>query len=208
GGDLIKTLQIPETVEGAAQRIIDKQIRKCDVGVVTCRSGGEMNARYFINIADAGFGATVVDNVRQSTKALGPFFAYLTGLLRALTIHKNHPIRITVDDSFEAEGSMTAVVVANGQFFGGGMWIAPRARLDDGQFEVVIIGDITRTEFIANVHKIYNGTLDSHPKVRYMQGRKILLHSDSRVGVEADGEQAGILPATFEILPGKLNVLF
>ncbi len=207
GGDFVKTLGIPETVEQAAIRIRDGQIKKCDLGAVRFPCGDETNSRYFINIADAGFGAAVVAKVRQSTKALGPFFAYLTGLLRALATYKNQPMKIQVDDVFETEEPAAAVIAANGQFFGGGMWIAPNARLDDGKFEVVVVGDISRPEIIANIHKIYNGMLKSHPKIRYLQGIKILLHSDSPVGVEADGERLGTLPTAFEILPAMLNVL-
>lgn len=207
GGDLIKTIRIPEVAEEAALRIRDGQIKKCDLGAVRFASGGETHSRYFINIADVGFGAVVVQKVRQSTKALGPFFAYLTGLLRALATYKNQPMKIKVDDVFKTEETAAAVIVANGQFFGGGMWIAPGASLDDGKFEVVVVGDISRPEIIANIHKIYNGTLKSHPKIRYLQGEKILVHSDSPVGVEADGELLGALPAAFEILPATLNML-
>jgi len=207
GGDLVKTLKIPEDLEAAARRIEIGCIQKCDLGIVSYQTLHERRSRYFINIADAGFGATVVEKVQQSSKALGPFFTYLTGLLRGLASYKNQPMRITIDHNFEHEGIFTAVVVSNGQFFGGGMWVAPKARLDDGQFEVVIIGDISRPEIIANVHKIYNGTLESHPKIRYLQGKKISLGSDSGVQVEADGEQLGTLPATFEILPAMVNVL-
>jgi YegS/Rv2252/BmrU family lipid kinase len=207
GGDFIKTLKIPDTPEAAAPRIREGQIKKCDLGAVCFPYGDGINSRYFINIADAGFGAAVVEKVRQSTKALGPFFAYLTGLLRALTTYKNQPMKIKVDDVFESEETAAAVIAANGQFFGGGMWVAPGAKVDDGKFEVIIIGDISRPEIIANIYKIYNGALKGHPKIRYLQGEKIFLHSDSPVGVEADGEQLRTLPAAFEILPAMLNVL-
>lgn len=206
GGDFVKTLKIPENEE-AAQRIFSGQSQKCDVGLVRYQYGEEMQSRYFINIADAGFGAAVVERVRQSTKAMGPFFAYLTGLLRALATYKNQIVKIKIDDLPEFEEPVVAVVVANGQFFGGGMWIAPKANLADGQFEVVIIGDVSRPDIIANIHKLYNGTLAGHPKVRYLQGRTISLNAESSVSIEADGEQIGTLPARFEVLPAMINVL-
>lgn len=208
GGDLVKTLELPDDLESAASRIGEVCTQKCDLGVIRYQSGDRTNTRYFINIADAGFGAAVVEKVQLSSKALGPFFAYLTGLLRTLATYKNHLIKIEINDSFVAEETVAAVVVANGQFFGGGMWVAPKAKVSDGQFEVVVIGDISPPEIIANVHKLYNGTLDTHPKVRYLSANKVALSSDSSVGIEADGEQLGTLPATFEILPAILNVIF
>ncbi len=208
GGDLAKTFESPDSLEEAALCIKGNNIKKCDIGLLKClRLDGKPVCRYFINIADAGFGGSLAGLVNNSSKALGPFFAYLSGLLRTLATYKNKTIQIQVDNSYSEEQIVNSVIVANGQFFGGGMWIAPKARIDDGLFEVVIIGDISRREVLANIHKLYNGTLENHPKVRYFQGRKVTLKSNSDVMIETDGEQPGLLPATFEILPGAINII-
>ncbi len=208
GDDLVRSLATPKKLEDAAGRIRGQRVRKCDLGRLTCQGhDGRPVTRYFINIADAGFGAMVAETVSRSTKALGPFFSYLTGLVRTMAVYKNQPMQIQVDETYLAEAPVSCVVVANGQFFGSGMWIAPEARFDDGLFDVVIIGDMTRREIVTNIHKIYNGKLANHPKVTCLRGKQIKLNSPSEVWIEADGEQTGKLPATFEILPSVLNII-
>ncbi|MFQ5602666.1 MAG: diacylglycerol/lipid kinase family protein [bacterium] len=210
GGDWIKTLNIPDNIEEAAACIVEHKLRRCDVGWLECQNAqGQTQSSYFINIADAGFGGTLATLANQSTKALGPFFAYLTGLLRTLAFYQNQRVRIQVDDTFEEELTVNSVVVANGQFFGGGMWIAPEAQIDDGLFEIAIVGDVNRAEVLANIYRIYNGTLAQHPKARYLKGKKITLQpaEESAILIEADGEQPGQLPATFEIVPKAINII-
>jgi YegS/Rv2252/BmrU family lipid kinase len=208
GDDLVRSLATPKKLEDAAGRIHDQRVKKCDLGRLSCvgRDDRPMS-RYFVNIADAGFGAKVAEMVSQSTKALGVSFAYLAGVLRTMAVYKNQSIQIQVDETSAREGPVSSVVVANGQYFGGGMWVAPQARIDDGLFDVVIIGDLRRREIVANIHKIYNGKLVDHPKVTCLRGKQIKLNSSSEVRIEADGEQAGKLPATFEILPSVINII-
>ncbi|RMD91707.1 MAG: diacylglycerol kinase family lipid kinase [Calditrichaeota bacterium] len=208
GSDFAKTLELPDCFEEAADILLRAEPKKCDVGLIRCLSGDGLPVqRYFINIADAGFGGLLVQRVNNSAKTLGPFFTYLIGVLRTLTIYKNIPIQIKVDESFNQELVVNSVVIANAQYFGGGMWIAPQAKIDDGLFDIVIIGDINRREALASIYKIYNGTLATHPKVTCMRGKKVVLSSAYEVLIDADGEQPGKLPATFEILPGVLNYL-
>ncbi|RMF69979.1 MAG: diacylglycerol kinase family lipid kinase [Calditrichaeota bacterium] len=208
GGDWVKTLELPEELHEAAKRIAEGRTKLCDVGLLTCRSSDDRPVqRYFINIADAGFGGTMVERVNQSTKALGQFFAYLIGLLRTLAVYKNKPVEIQVDDVFHATQVVNSVVVANGQFFGGGMWVAPEAKLDDGLFDVVIIGDVNRAEVLANTHRLYNGTLGRHHKVTTLRGKEITLRSEHDVYIEADGELPGKLPAKFQLIPTALRII-
>lgn len=206
GGDWVKTLQTPESLQAAASLILENRVKKCDLGLLKCQGlDGSPVSRYFINVADAGFGGTLVQLVNHSTKALGPFFTYLTALLKTLAVYKNKPMHIEIDDFYAEELIANSVVMANGQFLGGGMWIAPKAKIDDGLFDVVIIGDVSRTEVLANINKLYNGTLARHHKIQYWQGKKVTLSSDFEILIDADGEQPGKLPATFEILPRVLN---
>ncbi len=208
GADLVKSLDLPESEEGMLMRIAERRVQTIDVGRLECvGAGGEPVLRYFVNIADAGFGGELVEIVNGTTKILGPFVAFLGGLLRTLRRYQNKPVEIRVDDGFEMADIVNAVVVANGQFFGGGMWVAPQAALDDGLFDVVIIGDVNKREVLANIHKLYNGTLARHPKVTCLRGHRVELHSPERVLIDADGEQPGRLPATFEIVPRVLQLI-
>jgi len=97
--------------------------------------------------------------------------------------------------------------VANGAFLGGGMWIAPKARTDDGLFEVVTIGDVGRVLGIRSLPMLYRGTHGRLKQVEFAQGRRVEIESEEPIGVEADGELAGSTPAVFEIMPGALEVI-
>lgn len=206
--DLVKSLDVPQGVEANLRCIAERQVRTVDVGLLECASHeGKRVRRCFMNIADAGFGGELVRVVNGTTKALGPFVTYLIGLLRTLRRYQNKVVRVRVDDDFESEGPVIAVVVANGQFFGGGMWVAPQAQLDDGLLDVVVIGDVGRTEVLSNIHKLYNGTLETHAKVTCLQGKKVVLDSSEEVLIDADGEQPGMLPATFGVVPASLRLI-
>ncbi len=101
---------------------------------------------------------------------------------------------------------MFDVVVANGRYFGGGMKMCPEAEPDDGLFDVVTIGDVTKRDLVLTMPKIYRGTHLPHPKAEALRGRVVTVETDEPVPVELDGEQPGTTPARFEVLPGAMRL--
>ena len=96
------------------------------------------------------------------------------------------------------------MAVANGRYFGGGMMMAPEALLDDGQFDVVTIGDIRKATLLRLFSRVYKGTHLGTPKVSLRRARKIIaepVNPEDEVLLDVDGEAPGRLPATFELLP-------
>lgn len=208
GSDLVRTLKPTRDIVRLADKFKNMNARTCDVGKLICQNHeGVPTAHYFINIADAGFGALVAHRVNASSKRMGYFVSYLSALLRTLKNYKNKRVKIRLDDSRPWEQTVNSVIVANGCYFGGGMLVAPTARPDDGLFDIVIVGDISRTEAVMNLRRLYTGRLAEHPKVTVLRGKRIMLDSEQQVMLEADGEIPGRLPAAFEILPGALKVI-
>jgi diacylglycerol kinase family enzyme len=120
-------------------------------------------------------------------------------------------VRIRVDGDYDEIASISTVAVANGQFFGGGMHVAPGAKPDDGMFDVIIMGGVPKTRALAEMRKIYAGQHLNDPTVRALRGRKIMAAPVAETGgravlIEVDGECAGRLPATFDLLPRALNL--
>ncbi len=120
-------------------------------------------------------------------------------------------VRIIVDGDYDEIAPISTVAVANGRFFGGGMHVAPSAAIDDGYFDVVIMGGAPKKQMLADMKLIYTGDHIANPNVRVLRGRKIVAVpvAETRgraVLIETDGESAGRLPATFEILPRALNL--
>ena len=89
---------------------------------------------------------------------------------------------------------------------GGAMLLAPDAQPDDGLFDVVLIGDVTKRDFVTTAPKIYKGTYLAHPKVELLRSRTVAVDAPERLPIELDGEQVGTTPARFEIVPAALRV--
>jgi diacylglycerol kinase (ATP) len=101
---------------------------------------------------------------------------------------------------------MHDVIVANGRWHGGGMMLAPGAAPDDGLFEVVLIGDVSKADFLTTAPKIYKGKHVHHPKVEVLRSRRVQVDAPEALPIELDGEQVGTTPVTFEVVPGALRV--
>ncbi|MFW6034779.1 MAG: diacylglycerol/lipid kinase family protein [Halothermotrichaceae bacterium] len=208
GCDFIKSLGIKR---GFAEivSIIKKGSKKYfDLGCVTYISfHGKKRNRYFVNLADVGIGAETVQLVNNSTKIFGGFLTYLTGALRTILKYNNKNIRLKVDGEELMNKKINSVMVANGRFFGGGIKIAPFASPENGVFDIVILGDLSKREIVYNLARAYKGKHVSHPKVDIIKGRKIEVESSTKMIVEVDGEIIGYLPGSFQIIKSKLPVL-
>ena len=101
---------------------------------------------------------------------------------------------------------MHDVIVANGRYLGGGMKICPDAEPDDGLFDVLLIGDISKRDLVMTLPKIYRGTHLPHPKAELLRGAEVTIDAPIALPVELDGEQPGTTPATFEVVPGALRL--
>jgi diacylglycerol kinase family enzyme len=101
---------------------------------------------------------------------------------------------------------MLDVVVANGRYLGGGMKMCPEAEPDDGLFDVLAIGDVTKRDLVQTMPKIYRGTHLPHPKAELLRGATVSVSSDTPLPIQLDGEQPGTTPARFEVVPRALRL--
>jgi diacylglycerol kinase (ATP) len=177
--------------------------RRIDAG----RLDTSIGRRYFINAADAGIGAEVVRRASLGPPLLGGTANFFGAALVSLLRHHNVPVRLRLDDGPVRERRIRTIAVTNGAYFGGGMWIAPEAYVDDGLLDVVTIGDIGRTLGIRSLSMLYRGTHGRLKQVEFDRARRVEVDSDFPIGVEADGELVGTTPATFEVVPGALEVI-
>ncbi|MNW94891.1 Diacylglycerol kinase [compost metagenome] len=207
GCDYIKSLGIPKREDLAIQRILQASSRRVDLGSIRFRdASGQARHRVFCNIAEAGLGGAVVDRVNRSSKRLGGFASFLTSTLATFTSYRNEPMTLQFDDDPPETLVAANLIVGIGSTFGGGMRILPEARLDDGLFDVLLMGDLNRTELFTNIARVYRGTHLSHPKIRHLRARKVTVDAPEPLLLDVDGEQPGLTPATFTIMPGALKV--
>jgi YegS/Rv2252/BmrU family lipid kinase len=208
GGDLHRSIGLDADLAKSCARLKGKR-RSIDLGRVDYTlADGSAASRFFINVADAGVGANVVDIANRSSKALGGKLSFMMASVRALAGWRDLPVRASFDGGAPEELEVTSLAIANGRFFGGGMMVAPEARLDDGLFHVTIWSGFTLTDFALKSGTMYDGTHVKLKGTRTRTARKVTLEAGagarSPILIEVDGEQIGRLPATFTLLPGAL----
>lgn len=206
GSDLSRSTGISSDYAKACSSLTNPRRTIIDIGLVKYCKNGQPRQRYFINSAGIGFDATVVDTTDKMPRVFGGTIPYLTGLFFSLLGYKNKPVTFKIGDRPSEQNKILSMVIANGRFFGGGMQIAPEARLDDGLFDIVIIGDFAKTELLRIFPRVYKGTHLTYPKVRLEKETRISIESRQNFLLHADGELLGEGPVSFQMLPRALNL--
>lgn len=161
---------------------------------------------HFINIAGCGFDAEVAHRINHGIRYARGTTAYLLAILQTLANMRPVPVRITVD-GVSSEHKIMLCAVANAQTYGGGMKIAPNADLCDGKFDVVLVGDVGKFEFLRAFPRVFKGTHLDHPKVSVLRGSRVRIEAESPIPVLADGEELTDWPVEFEVVPNALRVM-
>jgi diacylglycerol kinase (ATP) len=203
----VRTFGIPSRLEDAVRIALEGATRTIDLGRAGYRSwSGEPEESYFANIASAGMSGAVAKRTNEATRSpLGGKAAYLWSTVAVFARWRNSEVRVTVDGETRA-GPMFDVIVANCRFLAGGMKMCPDAEPDDGLFDVLLIGDVTKLDLVRTMPKIYRGTHLPHPKAELLRGAIVTVDAEESLPVELDGEQPGTTPVRFEIVPKALRL--
>lgn len=208
GCDLARSLPIPPDLDRALDNILNRRIRQIDLGKLTYRDHeGLESSRYFHNVVSLGLGGEVDDRVNKTTKVFGGFISFIWATLISILYFNKKKIHLQVDDHFDDEVTSWNVAVANGQYHGGGMWVAPGAAISDGLFQVTVVGDLSMPEVFWNLPKLYNGKIYKHEKIMKLVGRRVVASSSQTVLLDMDGEQPGRLPVVIEVVPSALSII-
>jgi YegS/Rv2252/BmrU family lipid kinase len=197
GNDLARVLGVPSEPEAAVEVILAGESRRIDVG--------EANGKRFLGIVSVGFDSEA-SRVANETKFLRGNLVYVYALVRTLIGWK--PARFTIaigEQRLRASGYF--VCVANNKAYGGGMFIAPDADLEDGEFDIVTIGEVGKLRFVANLAKVFKGTHLEDEEVTVARARRLQISASRPFPVYADGEHLTELPVSLRVLPHALSVL-
>ena len=206
GWDFARSLGIPRTLNAAVEVALTGDVREIDLGLVAYRTWAGMEARaHFANVGSAGISGAIAKRANETSKALGGKISYYWATLAAFARWQTGEMRVSVDDEIRG-GKIIDVVVANGRCFGGGMKICPDAEPDDGLFDVLTIGDLTKRDLLSTLPKTFWGKHLPHPKAELLRGSVVTVDSGGLLPVELDGEQPGTTPVRFEIVPRALRV--
>jgi YegS/Rv2252/BmrU family lipid kinase len=208
GSDFARGIGVPGEIGEALQLLVHGDAREADVGRIRCLdSDGAEVQRYYINAVDFGLGAVVCEKLQRRPRFLPGRPTYLWQTVSALITFRNPAVELSVDGAAFERHRIKSVVVANNAYFGGGMCIAPGAAIDDGELDLVIIGDLGRFEAIRRLGETFSGNRIHHRDVHYSRCRRLEARAASRVPLEADGELVGELPATIDLAARRLQVV-
>jgi len=206
GWDFARSLGIPHNPDRAIEVALSGTVRTIDLGRATYRRwDGTEGISWFANVGSAGMSGAIAQRANDTTKALGGKVSYVWATFAVFVRWSNSEVDVSVGAE-KRRARMHDVVVANGPYFGGGMKICPDAALDDGAFDVLLIGDLTKRDLLFTMPKIFRGTHLPHPKAELLRGAEVLVESREPLPIQLDGEQPGTTPARFEAVPRALRV--
>jgi diacylglycerol kinase family enzyme len=179
----------------------------------------EHETRFFLNVASFGLSTDVLKRTATAdagkwTSALGSNrirgkLSYAMSTFSATLSASAKEVYISIDDALERRLKVAEVCVANARYYGGAMKIAPNAKLDDGLFDIVTIGDIGAFRILTSAPKLYLGAHLRMDQVGHVLGKRIVARAgekETEIAIELDGEIIGQLPATFQVVSKALRV--
>lgn len=197
GNDFARVLGIPTEPAEAVAILAAGERRRIDVG--------EANGERFLCIASFGFDSDANKIANEARLVRGPL-VYAYAAVKALWRWKPAQFTVTIDGTPTSFRGY-AVAVANTKAYGGGMFVAPDAELDDGLLDVVMTGDGSKLQFLASFPKVFKGTHIDQDEVSCGRGAVIEVSAERPFAVYADGDHLTDLPVTVTALPGALEVI-
>jgi YegS/Rv2252/BmrU family lipid kinase len=197
GNDLARVLGIPTEPEAAVGVLATAEPRVIDVG--------EVNGERFLCVASCGFDSDA-NRIANDARLIKGRLVYAYAALRALLAWKPARFEISLDGE-RRSFSGYSVAAANSKAFGGGMFVAPDARLDDGELDVVTVGDVPRLHYLRHLPQVFDGSHVDNEEVTVGRAAEVRIEADRPFAVYADGEHLSDLPATLRVLPGALRVI-
>lgn len=200
GNDFVKCMGIPKDPEKAVDAILEGHCRNVDMAVV--------NGRYYLNIAGLGFDVEVIQKT-ESTKKIGlrGLAAYYSAVFIATLTYKWQKVKITMDGDKVMERDVLMVSVANGEYQGGGMHVAPMARVDDGLLDLIIVNRLPRLKIYGLLPRYVKGTYLTLKIIEHYQCRTVRVESiGAPVLLNMDGEVTDSTPADFKLADKKLMI--
>jgi YegS/Rv2252/BmrU family lipid kinase len=181
GNDFVRNLGIDTTADKIIQRLHLLSPVRCDIFFM---EGADSTLRYFVNECSAGLGPEVVHMADQFPSFIKGSLRFHLAILAAFIRYKKKSIKI-VTSEFTFQGPAIAVVCANGKFFGGGIGIAPDAKINDGLLNITVVGDVGLFEYLRYLPALKRGEKIAHPEIHYLHSESAQIVAEN---LEADGE--------------------
>jgi diacylglycerol kinase (ATP) len=220
GGDFGRSLGIPHELGAYLAALRGGAERAVDVGWARFPDHeGQPVERYWINVLSAGVGGLVDRYTATAPSFLGGRAAYAQATLRAIvTCRRERLLCRSVGPDGAVDERLVhahAVAICNGRTFGGGMNVAPMARLDDGLLEVIVFQTKTKLQMIRRFRTLYAGTHLLEPGVDHFSCREVELRPlgppagrrphAGLFPLDVDGDALGDVPVSAGLAPAALR---
>nr|MDD6335239.1 diacylglycerol kinase family lipid kinase [bacterium] len=198
GNDFVRALNLPKKPLDVLEHILSHPARQADIGCI--------NGRPFINICGTGFDVSVLDYAEPVKRFVRGQLPYLWGVIRTILSYHPAEMVVRVDGQEVASGKMLVCAVANGRFYGGGIPIAPKASVEDGLLDVVLVDNMKRGRMMACLPGLLKGKILSFKETKHLRGHRVEIASPG-MRLNVDGEIFPMTYAMMEIKPKALKVL-
>jgi diacylglycerol kinase (ATP) len=202
GNDWARAMGLPPAPWDFARCVAAGRTRAVDLGRIDFTATQGLPPRFFLNVAGTGIDAFLI----ASLPAAGRRFAYLSNLPRALREYRP-PVFDIHADGIRRHGAQLLALVANGPYCGGGMRLAPQARPDDGQLDLVCIAPLSLRAALPRLRTLYDGSLHEEAWTHQQRIRVVEIAAEPPAAVEADGQLVGVTPIRISVLPAALRFL-
>lgn len=198
GNDFIRSLGIPLEPPAACRVLAEGVVRALDLG--------EAGGRPFVGIASCGFDSEA-NRIANETQLVRGNMVYAYGALRTLVGWQSASFELTTDGGEVRRVTGYTVAAANSNAYGGGMWLAPGAALDDGLLDVVIVSHVPKLRFLRLLPTVFRGQHVHQPEVEVLRVRELAISASRPFALYADGDPIAELPTTIRALPGAVRVI-
>ncbi|MBK5251414.1 MAG: diacylglycerol kinase family lipid kinase [Peptostreptococcaceae bacterium] len=198
GNDFSRTICIPTNFKKQMDVIHGGNEKWVDVG--------KANDRYFINVFSFGIDALITRETQKIKKYLPGTFAYVAATIKMLMTYKPVEIHMESDDGV-FNGKVMLVAFGNGEYYGGGMKITPGASVDSGDFQICIVKALKRTKFLKLFPMVFSGKHVDREEVEVFRAKRILVKSNDKVLLNADGDIIGECPVEVNLLPRSIKII-
>ncbi len=197
GNDFVKTLGVPLQPIAALEFILDHPAKSTDVG--------EINGEIFLNEIGTGFDVSVLDYAAKAKKSFRGILPYLYGVIMTLFRFRSIELTYSIDGGENIAMSAFVMSAANGGTIGGGIPIAPQAKIDDGKLDVTIVGMIRKRKLIGRLIGLMRGKILSFPETQYYRAKSVTF-TVPEMRVNIDGEIVREKTVAARVLPGALKI--
>jgi YegS/Rv2252/BmrU family lipid kinase len=198
GNDFARVLEIPTDPTDAARLAYEGDSKPLDVG--------DIDGKSFVGIASCGFDSDA-NRIANETKVVKGNLVYAYAALKALAKWRPARFDVVVDGEHHSVTGYS-VGVCNSKAYGGGMYAAPQAELDDGQLDVILCAEVPKRRFLfRTLPRVFKGTHLEDSNFSCFKGAVVEVRADRPFVMYADGDPLADLPVTVRVAPRALRVI-